>query len=405
MNSTTQSSPRPIWTRDFSLLFVANLAMWTAIQVYAPVMPLYLTWRMGASLSQIGLMATAATSLDVVARLFFGFAMVRWGRRSLMLGSLALWAVVAFLYGVPTSLLMLSILRIAHAVPMAGSSSALLTVASELVPDERRGEGLSFYSLGTTLAIVIGPALALAVLGEDRYQYVFWTAGLLGMAAMLLCSAIRFTDTRSPNVSFSVRALVERRMAWLSLATLLIYMAFSSQSSFVALYSVELNIAPTSWYFAIYGVSTIASRAITGRLFDQHGPGPAAGTAIALLGSGLLLLGVCSNAVGYLGAAVLVGLGFGIYAPVVYAMASNVVPAERRGAANAMAVSSMALGFGVGASVYGLIGEAFGYRVMYVAAGLSTILPIIAFFVKVIPHYAQNAADQQVAVSLGGHEG
>lgn len=382
-----KSSFRDIWTRDFTFAFASALLIWTGSMAFTPIVPIYLTNRWNASPVQVGLVTAIVTGSDCIIRLVSGVGMERWGRRSILLISLALWAVLAFVYGLPTSLAMLAVLRVLHDMPFAAGSTALHTVATDLIPETRRGEGMSYYSLATTLAIAIGPVLAMNVLGEGHFDRAFMVAGLLGLCALLPAWWIRCPDVRDRSATFSLSALVERRTAWLAFATALIYASLAAQSSFIALYSAQLKLAPTSWFFAVYGAGMVFSRAATGRLFDQHGPSPSIVISLTLLSVGLIALGLCKTPFSYLSAALLEGLGFGVFAPAAYAMVVNLVPATRRGAGNAMVVSAMSLGGGIGAYLCGNLVEVAGYRTMYVVAGLSLVVPAALFFLQVIPDY------------------
>ncbi len=394
--STTESKTRPVWTRDFTLLFTANLVTWMGNNVYGPLLPMYLTSRMGATLTQVGLLNTAMTALDVVARLFFGYGMEVVGRKRLAVVALLLMAVISFNFSVPATLGALAVLRILQGIPTAAGSTTIHTMVTDVLPRERLGEGLSYYSLGTTLSIATGPLLALAILGDSRYALAFGFAGVCAVVGALLVQCSRVQSARRYLPPFSVSGLIESRTGWVAFATAIVYAAFAAQGSFITLYGIELGLAPTSWFLAVYGAGTVLSRAGTGRLFDKYGPAPSIASSISLLAAGLLLLGQCRSTVGYLGAALLNGLGFGIYAPAVYAMAVNLVPPDRRSASNAMVVSAMSLGSGIGAALCGRLADMAGYRAMYVAAAVIMLVPLALFFLKVIPDYVQKVSPSQV---------
>ena len=387
--------PRTIWSRDFTLLFIANLVAWTGMQVYGPVLPIYLTTKMGASLTQVGLIATAMTSVDVVARLLSGYLMEVVGRRRLAIVALLALAAIGFTFSLPASLALVALLRVSQGIPMAASSTTIHTMASDTIPTDRVGEGMSYYSLGTTLSIAIGPIMALAVLGHDRFGLAFAVAGACALVGVVLISVLQDRPTRFRLQKFTWSALIEPRTAWLVLATALIYAAFAAQSSFVALYSVKLGLVPTSWFLGIYGVGTVISRAGTGHLFDKYGPVPSIASSVSLLALGTVLLGLSNSAAVFLLAGLITGIGFGIYAPAAYAMALHLVPVERRGAGNAMIVSSMGFGIGIGSAILGRLAEVAGYRTTYVAAGLSMVVPFVLFFWKVIPDYNQKCGVTQ----------
>jgi predicted MFS family arabinose efflux permease len=95
---------------------------------------------------------------------------------------------------------------------------------------------------------------------------------------------------------------------------------------------------------------------------------------------------------GYFFAAVLLGPGMGMLFPSLGAMAANLVPAERRGAANATVGVAIDVGIGAGANVMGYVAQALGsYAAMYLVAALAMVLPALLVFLKVIPQYHRQA--------------
>ena len=48
------------------------------------------------------------------------------------------------------------------------ASTATATMASDMLPAERLGEGIGYYSMGQAAAMALGPATAFALLGTAK---------------------------------------------------------------------------------------------------------------------------------------------------------------------------------------------------------------------------------------------
>ena len=383
-----QPSPSKIWSRDFTLLFLSSLLAWGSFYTLVPTLPLYASERLGASPTQVGTILNILTVSAILARLLTGYALDRWGRRLVYLLSLAAFAVVASSYLRAASLLLLAVMRLLHGVPFGSATTASNTIAADLVPPERRGEGMGAFALGSTLAMAFGPALALAVLDEGQFARLFALGGGLAMVALGLALAVRYPKLRNSQATFSLGSLFERRVGWLALFAALITTGYGAIVTFITIYAMEYGIPRAGMFFTVFALGLVVSRVVGGRIFDRLGPRLPVLGGTAVMAAALLLLGLWPGAATFLAAALVFGLGYGALNSSLLAMSVNSVPAERRGAANAAVLSAMDLGIGVGGGLLGLVAEAArSYGVMFVVAAAALVVPAVLFVVAVLPAY------------------
>jgi len=267
-----QASPSKIWSRDFTLLFLSSLLAWGSFYTLVPTLPLYASERLGASPTQVGTILNILTVSAILARLLTGYALDRWGRRLVYLLSLAAFAVVASSYLRAASLLLLAVMRLLHGVPFGSATTASNTIAADLVPPERRGEGMGAFALGSTLAMAFGPALALAVLNEGQFARLFALGGGLAMVALGLALAVRYPKLRNSRATFSLGSLFERRVGWLALFAALITTGYGAIVTFITIYAMEYGIPRAGMFFTVFALGLVVSRVVGGRIFDRLGP-------------------------------------------------------------------------------------------------------------------------------------
>ena len=56
-------------------------------------------------------------------------------------------------------------------------------MATDLAPEERRGEAVSYWSVALWGGLAFGPVLGEALLGDSNYDLVWYVAGGLGLVA------------------------------------------------------------------------------------------------------------------------------------------------------------------------------------------------------------------------------
>jgi MFS family permease len=250
---------------------------------------------------------------------------------------------------------------------------------------------MGYYSLSQTLATALGPALALSVLGDGQFGRLFVAAGVIAVGALALASLIRHPPIRNPAARFSLRSALERRVGWLSVTAGFISLGYGSIVTFITLYAAELGVARAGLFFSVFAAGVVLTRLVSGRTFDRHGPKPVVGASLGLLVAGYIILALAQTETGFLAAAFVLGLGFGALTPSLQAMAVNLVPAERRGAANGTLFSAFDIGIGVGSSLLGAVAQAAGsYATMYLVAAGVLVIPALLFFLVVMPRYVRR---------------
>ncbi|HNX66714.1 MAG TPA: MFS transporter, partial [Bacteroidales bacterium] len=74
-----------IWSRNFVLLTLSNFLMYVTYYAIISALPVYLVSDLHADKSQVGVVLAAYTIASVMIRPFSGFALDKFGRRSVYL--------------------------------------------------------------------------------------------------------------------------------------------------------------------------------------------------------------------------------------------------------------------------------------------------------------------------------
>ncbi|MGJ7920056.1 MFS transporter [Neobacillus sp. LXY-4] len=377
-----------IWTKDFILICLANFFIFLGFQMTLPTIPLFVE-ELGGNDQMIGIVVGIFTFSALILRPYAGHALETKGRGFVYLIGLVIFVVSVGLYGYATGIMFLLLLRIIQGVGWGFSTTASGTIATDLIPPRRRGEGMGYYGLSGNIAMAIGPSLGLALVGVLNFKQLFFICAGLGLAAYLLASRIKFKKVDRP----SIEAHTSNRKKWdlfeksalpPSILLFFITVTFGGIATFLPLYTVQKDIPGIQWYFLLYAIALMVSRTFAGQLYDRKGHGAVFVPGTVLIIIAMLLLAWLPNSFILYCAAVLYGLGFGTIQPALQAWSVDKAPIHRKGMANATFFSFFDLGIGCGAILFGQIGQMFGYDSIYLTAAVSVFLSILIYLIMVL---------------------
>lgn len=361
-----------LWTRSFTLTIVGTFLIFFGFYFLIPSLPPYAA-SLGASKEEIGLVVGIYSIAAVIVRLTTGAWLDRGGRRIFLLAGLVLYSIAAAGYGFAHSLPQLLLLRIVHGAGWAWVTTALGTLAADLAPASRRGEGIGYWGLGPPLAMATGPLVASFALERSSYATLFLGTAVLGVATAILVIGIRDPRSRSTTTQSPVAVLANVRV--LSLVLLLSSLSYGAIIAFVPVELMSRS-GETGAFFTIYAVSILLTRPIGGRLSDRLGRRAVIYPGLVLSATGTFLLGFDSAWCVY-GAAAAYGVGTAASFPGLMALFADVTPPESRGAAMAVFFGVYDVAIASGAAVLGIVYQRFGFFALN-ATGAAAIVASIA---------------------------
>ncbi|SIR94607.1 Predicted arabinose efflux permease, MFS family [Peribacillus simplex] len=370
-----------IWTRDFIMICLANMCIFMGFQMTMPTLPLFVE-QLGGDDRLVGAVLGIFTFSALIVRPIAGRLLETKGRRIVFSAGLAIFALSVGSFGFMGSIGLLFMMRIVQGVGWGFSSTASGTIASDIIPAKRRGEGMGYYGLSGNLALAFGPSLGLFLATVIPFQELFLICSLLGLFAIIAASLIRYQKVES-DPSAAVRAkrfdIYEKSALQPSLLIFFISVTFGGIATFLPLYTAEKGVDGIQWYFLVYAMALMVTRLFAGRLYDRRGHRAIFVPSTLLIMAGMLLLAwMPSESVLYM-AAVLYGFGFGSVQPALQAWSIEKTPPTRKAMANATYFSFFDLGVGIGAIVFGQIGFLFGYRSIYITAAASIFISMIVY--------------------------
>ncbi|MBB6281749.1 MFS transporter [Geobacillus subterraneus] len=368
-----------IWTRNFVLICLANFFIFLGFQMTLPTLPLFVE-HLGGNDQLIGLVVGVFTFSALIVRPFAGHALETRGRRFVFLLGLVIFVVSVGSYSFISSIFLLFLMRVVQGIGWGFSTTASGTVATDIIPANRRGEGMGYYGLSGNIALAFGPSLGLVLAAAIPFSHLFMICAALGVASLLFAAAITYKKAEAGHGQGANKwDLYEKTALIPSVLLFFLTVTFGGIASFLPLYTAQKQIGGLQLYFLLYALALMVTRTFAGQLYDRKGH-----RAVFLPGAGLILLAMLMLAWlpgewALLVAAVLYGFGFGMVQPGLQAWSVERAPVHRKGMANATFFSFFDLGVGIGAIVFGQISHWFGYPSIYLAAAGSVLVSMLVY--------------------------
>lgn len=374
MNQTT-ATPK-LWSKDFRLVIAVNFLVFTSMYMLLPTLPLYAQDISGRQ-SMAGLIVGIFTLAAVVIRPWIGNLLDNTGRKNILLCGIAIFAVTTAAYSQISLIIVLLAVRLFQGIGWGATTTATGTIASDVIPPERRAEGMAYFGMASTVAMSVGPAWGLYLIGDFGYASLFSLAAGLTILGMAAAWPINY-EHRIPVAEKPAlrRIIIEKTAVIPSLVLLFVALTYGGIVTFLPAYAAFREITDIGMFFTTFALALLLTRPLMGRAADKFSFSAVLLPGMVLLAAALLVLLSAASLTGFLLAAVLYGLGFGAVQPVLNAITVTLSPPDRRGAANATFMSAMDTGIGLGAILWGFVAEQFGFTYIYGCSALFICLAL-----------------------------
>jgi len=377
--------------------------------ILIPIQPFY-AQKLGASPAIITLLGASFSAMQFLFGSFWGRLSDRFGRRPIMLGSIALTSAGYFLFGLSHELWVLFLARM-----LSGLGSANIGTAQAIIADstskENRAKGMGLIGAAFGLGFIFGPVLGGLFVRYGLEAPAFVAAAL--SAANWIFAFFKLPETNVfSEKGKEKRSLVRPRFSWSALkhaarhpqvgTLLFIYLIFSASFSlmenvlglFIQHYWVpasqtfnreesEHAARLTAYMLIVVGITaTIVQGRLIGSLAKRFGEQKLLLVGPALVGFSFFVIpfiGWSGVYLGMLGIAVVMACGSGVTYPSLSSLLSRAVDPDEQGGTLGLGQSLAALGRVLGPSVSGLLFQVYPGLPFWTGSLLLTLTAWLAF--------------------------
>ena len=306
-------------------------------------------------------------------------------RRVLLVSSLAI-AVFSLIYAVLPSYPLMLGLVVVHGCFWSGLLVAASSYVTDIVPPNRRAEGMSYWGMSTIFAVSMAPAIGLWVFERGGWRVLCLEAAGLSVLMFVIAWTLLPKDVphQVERAAWSWSSLIEWKVLALSFTMFLYSFGYGGITSFVAMYSEASGVHPVSLYFTAFSIAILVTRPYVARLGDRIGHKKVFVPCLVLVVAGFALLAVGGSRAMFVVSALVFGTGFGSAYPLFLGHVMRHVAPERRGAAFGSIIAAFDTGIGTGSMTIGWIVQHYGYRAAYGAAAALALLTV-PYFLTVEP--------------------
>lgn len=374
-STVTQQPAIPLLTLNFALICLSNLTLYMVFYGLNPTLPIYIE-QFGGTTEIAGLALTSLTLAAIISRPVTGWCVDKYGRRLFLVIGLLLFLLpsLIFIWMIPVWWLIL--LRFVQGLGWGVGHTAVTNVALDVVPPQRMGEGMGYFTLFTSIAMALSPPIALWMISQYSFQSLFTVTALVIICTLIVTLFIRYPRVEKPSAG-ERPVFLEKSALLPSLVILLIMFSYTAVVSFLALYALDLGLQTAGYFFTAMAFTTMVARPLSGYIVDKTGRKGfnicfGIGTVAPIIA--LVILAFLSSTLHLVIAGLLYGVCLGFIYSTILIITVRRAPPERKGAANATYWTAVDVGMAVGSMFWGFIAASMGYQLMFIL----TIIPLAA---------------------------
>jgi len=377
-----------LWTKDFLIVSLINFTITLIFYLLMVTIAGYAVEHFGASTSTAGLVSSIFIIGTLFGRLGAGRIIGDWGSKKTLFCGLLVFMLSTMSYFLAANLTLLMLNRLVQGIALGVASTATGTIIAQILPSERRGEGIGYYSLSAILATAIGPFIGILLTQQfEDYRMIFAVDSVLAIICFLMYfivtvpEASKKAKAMAEKTGFKLTNFIEMRAMPIAFVALVIGFAYSGVMSFMTFYAKELDlVAAGSYFFIIYAIVILATRPFTGKLLDSRGANIVIYPCLVIFAIGMYAFSSATSSFVFLLAAACIGIGYGNFNSVAQAIAIKVTPNERLGLATSTYFILYDLGLGVGPYFLGFFVPTMGYSAIFYAMVFVILVSIVLYY-------------------------
>jgi len=371
-------------TRPLLVIFLTILVNLIGFGIIIPLLPFYAE-TFGASPLVIGLLFAVFSVCQLIAAPALGDLSDRYGRRPVLIFSLAGTVLSFLMLAVAQSITMLFLARIVDGLSGGNISTARAYVADVTEPKDRaRAYGLIGAAFG--LGFILGPALS-GLLSRISYTAPIWAAAVITLVATAMAwfwlpetvhRAAAGTGMPFRNLAQLMRRPGLRRMLVIDFVYWLAFAVFQTTFALFAARRFGFDVPQTGYFFAAFGVlGAIVQGGLIRPVVQRLGDKPTFIVGLVCAAVGLVASTLVHSVALFAVTLVPLALGIGFGHPTVSSLVSRAGRGDEQGRVQGAAGAVESLGRTIG-PVWGNASlQRFGEAMPYLSAAAFIVVTIL----------------------------
>ncbi|MCO0861528.1 MFS transporter [Staphylococcus pasteuri] len=379
----------------FLRLYILTLMFFSANAILNVFIPLR-GHDLGATNTMIGIVMGAYMLTAMVFRPWAGQIIARVGPIKVLHIILIINACALILYGF-TGLEGYFLARVMQGVCTAFFSMSLQLGIIDALPEEHRSEGVSLYSLFSTIPNLVGPLIAIGIWHLDRMSVFAVVMIAIALTTTFFGYRVSFAG-KEPDTSHKVEPLPfngvtvfaqffkNKELLTSGLIMIIVSIVFGAVSTFVPLYTVKFGFADAGIFLTIQAIAVVLARIYLRKYIPSDGLWhPLYMVSVLMLlavAAMLVAIGPNIHALIFYSSAILIGTTQALVYPTLTSYLSFVLPKVGRNMLLGLFIACADLGVSLGGSLMGPLSDLVGFSWMYTICGLLVVCMIVMSMFK-----------------------
>ena len=376
MNRTAMTSDNTVFTkgklinRYFLLVCLINLCCCFAMYVYNNGIVMYFDY-LGKDTSLSGMIAIPFAIAAILGRIFGGYFTDHAGRRTMLLAAGLIFACSAMPFCMVVSVVILFILRALHGFGYSILNTTLAAANMDTAPPDQTKRASGLFFVPSALSLAFCGVVTTFFTNRDMYTGMSLTVGSALFIGVILTLFLNYekkyhfksTATRDESSAQykGVSAYIELSALPAVIISVIYNTSLSFLNGFMLLFATETGIPNPGLFFTVAAILMVLLNLSSDFLQSHFSKLTLLLFTFAMFVFSYAFLALTGSAIAYYCVAVAYACGTGIVSPVLYMMALESAPIERRGAASSTLFMSNDIGVGIGSAIWGVMITAIGY--------------------------------------------
>jgi MFS transporter, DHA1 family, multidrug resistance protein len=195
----SETGNQPLLRSILPVLIIISMIGPLALNILMPSMP-GLAAALDASRGEVQLTLSLFLASQAISQLFIGGLADRFGRRPVLLGSLALYVLACLAAAFATSIMLLVAARIVQAAGGTAGQALSRTIVRDLAPRDSAASVIGYVTMGMVIAPLLAPAIGGFIDDTYGWRMIFVFSLVVGAIGAVL-TLLKLPETRPGSIS------------------------------------------------------------------------------------------------------------------------------------------------------------------------------------------------------------
>jgi MFS family permease len=373
---------KTMWNRHFFVALIGFYFLFMSITLFF-IFPL-LFEQFDASKTRIGLIMGIHSLTAILVRPVFGRIIDIKGRKKIsLIGIGFLIALLPLFHFIGDAGILPLTLRALGGIGWGISMTAAVTMCSDLAPVSRMAQSMGIIGVAGLLSVALGPLLAEEIVRLFGFGGLYNTSFLFLIISFVCLAATKEVVLPDHNRDFR-KPVSLRHIALVPIIVIFSLPVFHGAIRgavvyFVALFGKSISLDRVGPFFVAFSASAILTRLLLGGLSDRYGRKQVLFPSVLIISLNLVILSQAQSLELLILAGFIGGFGQGMIFPALSTYIIDILGQENKGFAISLYLTFFDIGMGLGPPLFGRISDLYGYRTMYLMAGLVFFLAGLVF--------------------------